>query len=72
MREDKFKKLCEVLESLRALEKELDKKREEVYCEECADDGFGPTLNRLYDEKRELILQKRIKEDERDALLAEV
>lgn len=72
MKEEKFKKLCEVLESLRALEKELDKKQKEVYCEECADDGFGPTLKRLYEEERELILQKRIKEDERDALLIEV
>lgn len=72
MKEEKFKKLCEVLESLRALEKELDKKQKEVYCEECADDGFGPTLKRLYEEERELIRQQTLKKDERDALLTEV
>ena len=72
MREEKFKKLCEVLESLRALEKELDKKQKEVYFEECPDDGFGPTLKRLYGEERELIHQQTVKKDERDVLLAEV
>ena len=72
MKEEKFKKLCEVLESLRALEKELDKKQKEFYFEECADDGFGPTLKRLYKEERELIRQQTAKKAERDILLAEV